>query len=317
VLKQLWRTLVPVTGVAAVILLFAGTLPADIIFLDDGRVIEGDIVSETADEIAIKTPAGALIKLEPWQVTRVAKKEEIQKEYDKKKLDIDQKDPKDHFELAAWCRKHGLKNAYEKELRLTIELDPKHPEARKALDLIEGKIELPDKPRKLSPQERQKLREKALARKKEREEKKKAKKEKKNGNKYCPFGTVTKDKRIPGDLDCKGDCRRLVQGGYMKFDLKGYKKGTTIKSASLKVYVKNTEKNPWLWVCQIPLDPVKAPVKDVHAAIQSHKILISGAQKVQPGGWRTIRLSRKAVQEINKVLAKDKERWFALALTFE
>jgi len=315
--EKLLRKLVPAAGAVILILLFAGALTADIIFLEDGRVVEGEVVSETADEITIKTPAGVLIKLEPWQVSRVAKKEEILKDYEEKKEETDQEDAKALYDLARWCQKHGLKDKYKEALNSVLKIDPKHAEARKELDIIEGKIELPQKPRQLTEEEKQKLREKAEARRKEKEEKKKAKEEKKKGNKLYPFGTVTRNKRTPGDLDCKGDCRRLVQGGYMKFDLKSYKTGATIKSASLKVYVKSTNKNPWLWVCQIPMDPTKAPVKEVHAAIQGHKILISGAQKVQPGGWRTIRLSRKAVQGINEALAKSGDKFYALSLTFE
>lgn len=304
-----------VLGTVVAILLAAGVARAEIIFLEDGRVLEGEIVSKTDDEVSIKTSSGATIIVEPWEITKTVKKEDILKEYEEKKEKLDEKDAKALYELAKWCKKHCLKEQYKELLKAALKVDPKHAEAKKELDLLEGKIELPEKPKAGKKKTKEGEKEKKTEKKKIFGNREKKKEKKKEGT--YPFGTVTKDKRIPGDLDCKGDCRRLVQGGYMKFDLKSYQKGTTIKSASLKVYVKSTKKNPWLWVCQITVDPTKAPVKDVHAAIQGHKILISSAQKVQPGGWRTIRLSRKAVSAINEALARDKERWFALALTFE
>jgi hypothetical protein len=294
-------------------LLAAGALRADIIFLEDGRVIEGEIIRKTQEEVTIKTATGVTMKMEPWEVTKVVKKEEILKEYEKKRKELKPEDAQAFYELALWCKKHALKEQYEKGLRETLKLDPKHVEARKELDLIEGKVEVEKKPAEAKEEEGAKEKKKPQAKKifKKKEDKKKQ-------DKAHPFGTVTRDARIPGDLDCKGDCRKLVQGGYMKFDLKSYEKGATIRSASLKVYVKDVKRNPWLWVCLIPLDPTKAPPKEVHAAIQSHKTLLSGAQKVQPGGWRTIRLGRKAVQAVNEALSrKTEERWVAVSLTFE
>lgn len=292
-----------------------GVLRADIIFLEDGRVIEGEIVGETADEVVVKTASGAELKLESWMVSRVARKEEILKEYEEKRKEVDEKDARTVYELAKWCEKHGLKESYAEHLRAALKLEPGHAEARKELDIIEGRIELPEKPRQLTEEEKEALRKEAGERKKAREEKEKAREEKKK--KPYPFGTVTRDNKIPGDMDCKGDCHKLVQGGYMKFDLSSYEPGAKFRSASLKVYVKDVKRNPWLWVCQITADPVKAPAKDLHAEIQSHKILISGAQKINPQGWATIRLNRRAVEAVNDALSRKEGRWFAVSLTFE
>jgi len=301
----------------AVVLLFiacAGILRADIIFLEDGRVIEGEIIEETADETVIKTSAGATMRLESWQVLKVLDMEEILKQYEEKKKDTDMENAGKVYDLATWCRKHGLKERYEHHLREVLKLDVAHAEAKKELNIIEGKIELPPKPKQLTEEEKEALKKKAEERRKAREAAKEKKEEK---SKFYPFGTVTPTQIIPGDLDCKGDCRNLKQGGYMKFDLSGYEAGKTIGSAQLKVYVKNLLKNPWLWVCQVTQDPAKAAPKDLHAEIQKHALLISGAQKVKPDGWATIRLSRRAVDAINKALADKHKRWFALALTFE
>ncbi|TET35914.1 MAG: hypothetical protein E3J72_09755 [Planctomycetota bacterium] len=142
---------------------------------------------------------------------------------------------------------------------------------------------------------------------------------KSKSNKSCPFGTVTKEERIPGDMDCKGSAKRLVQGGYMKFDLSSYPKGKVIRGATLKVYVETVSKNPWLWVCNISMDPTTAPVEDIFKAIQAHRVIISGPLKIRAGQWKSTNLNRKAVNEIQAALksTKTSERWYALSLTFE
>jgi hypothetical protein len=286
----------------------ADFLRADIIFLEDGRVIEGEIVTRDDENVVIKTATGVTLNLESWEVTKVVDKSVILEEYAKKKKELKENDAAGQYKLAAWCKKHALKKEYEKELRATLKLDPNHGEAKKELDIIEGKIEAP---KKVEPKK------KTTTEKKPAKKIFKQKEKKKKENKTYPFGTVTRDKRIPGDLDCKGDCRRLVQGGYMKFNLAGYDKGAKISSATLKVYVKSVKRNPWLWVCLIPMDPTKAPPAEVHAAIQKHAALVSGAQKVRPDGWATIRLNRKAVSAINEALASKDKRWVAVSLTFE
>ncbi|MHC4663854.1 MAG: hypothetical protein ACYS8W_19500 [Planctomycetota bacterium] len=138
-------------------------------------------------------------------------------------------------------------------------------------------------------------------------------------SKNFPFGTVTKSERIPGDMDCKGNARRLDRGGYMKFNLSGYEQGKVIRSATLKVWVESVSKNPWLWVCSLSKDPTTTSVEEVFNEIQAHSNIISGAMKIRAGQWATIPLNRKASSAIQKALneGKAKDRWFALSLTFE
>ena len=139
------RNLIFAMALVLGLLLTAGALRADIIFLEDGRVVEGEVVKKTEEEVTIKTASGVTMKLEPWEVTKVVKKEEILKEYEKKKKELKPEDSQALYELALWCRKHALKEHYEKGLRETLKLDPKHAEARKELNLIEGKVEVEKK----------------------------------------------------------------------------------------------------------------------------------------------------------------------------
>jgi hypothetical protein len=142
---------------------------------------------------------------------------------------------------------------------------------------------------------------------------------KSKSNKSYPFGTIAKEKRTLGKMDCKGSAKKLVQGGYMKFDLSSYPKDKVIRGATLKVYVETVSKNPWLWVCNISMDPTTVPVEDVFNEIQAHRQIISGALKIRAGQSKSINLNRRAVSAIQTALKKEKagERWYALSVAFE
>lgn len=103
----------------------------------------------------------------------------------------------------------------------------------------------------------------------------------------------------------------------MRFDLSGRAPDAKVETASLRVLVKKRVRNPWLWVCQITQDPLRTPPKKIHAEIQKHAILLSGALKAKPEGWMTIRLNARAVERINRAIASKQDRWFAVSLTFE
>lgn len=145
---------------------------------------------------------------------------------------------------------------------------------------------------------------------------------------YCPevehvFGTVTPAEKIPGNMDCKGTCDNLIQGGYMKFDLSMYKKGTQITQAKLSVYVLDFVPMQgcdyiYTWVCAIPMDPVTTSPQELHAAIEKHEQLISSYQILSDTGLSECTLKSEGVEAINRALSKDdNERWIAMSYTFE
>ncbi len=127
------------------------------------------------------------------------------------------------------------------------------------------------------------------------------------------FGYVTETDRVPGDLDCKGSSSCLVQGGYMKFDIRDVT--GSISSATLQITVISSVANPWLWYCGLSMDPETAPAGEVFNAIERHSRLYTGAHK--PGsGAQTRSLSSSAVADINAAISSG-QGWFAMALAFE
>lgn len=134
-----------------------------------------------------------------------------------------------------------------------------------------------------------------------------------------PFGTVTQRERTSGDLDCKGDCRTLVQGGYMKFDLGLHAPGTRFRSATLRFHVNANQRDPWLWVTLLSRDPTLAEPADLFREIQAHAAVVSQVQKAPPGNWVTFQLNERALAAVHEAVDHPcaEDRWLAMALAFE
>ena len=131
-------------------------------------------------------------------------------------------------------------------------------------------------------------------------------------------GTVLLDELILGDLDCKGSCDALVQGGFMRFDMSEIEAGTTYAQSSLSLTVEATT-SPWCWIALLDLDPLTAEPIDTFAAIQAHDTVVTGAYSYPSPGTYSIDLSYIAKSAINERLAEpnDEDRWIAFAQAFE
>jgi hypothetical protein len=138
-----------------------------------------------------------------------------------------------------------------------------------------------------------------------------------------PFGTVTPTEKIPGNLDCKGDCDNLLSGGYMKFDLSKYAQGTQITEAKLRIHVLSLKVQQgydfiYTWICNIPMDPITASPQELHGIIEKHDELISSWQQLYDTGQSEYSLKTEGITAINEALSKSEEaRWIAMSYTFE
>jgi hypothetical protein len=131
-------------------------------------------------------------------------------------------------------------------------------------------------------------------------------------------GTVFIDEMVLGDLDCKGSCDALVQGGFMRFDLSEIEAGTTYSSSALSLRVEETT-SPWCWIALLDLDPLTAEPIDTFAAIQAHDVTVTGPYAYPSPGNYNIDLNWSGTAAINARLAEpnDEDRWVALAQAFE
>src|SRR5436309_14266541 len=97
------RTLLGI-GVILVVLssTAARTTRADVITLEDGRGLEGEVVSETEDEVEIKIPFGAT-KIPRSRIVKIEKKPSPEQELRSRRAKLGDKDAAGRIELARWA----------------------------------------------------------------------------------------------------------------------------------------------------------------------------------------------------------------------
>jgi hypothetical protein len=112
---------------------------ADVIYLEDGRVIEGDIIEKGADVIKVKTGAGIVMPINRSDIVRIATRADMLKEYDAQLKKMDVKNSDAHMALADWCKKNGLRDKYRVELEAALKADPNNEEAKREITRLDGK----------------------------------------------------------------------------------------------------------------------------------------------------------------------------------
>lgn len=120
----------------------ASSLPADVVKLTDGGEIRGVVRSPPAkptrepsagdDEVVIESLTGAEIAVAREFVVFITKRPRAFEEYESLARRVADT-VEDRWELADWCRKHGLVEARKEQLQRILELDPDYKPARLAL----------------------------------------------------------------------------------------------------------------------------------------------------------------------------------------
>jgi len=103
----------------------------DRVILKDGQVFEGKLEKETSKTVVLRTKYGVL-RFPRKDVLRVQKHRSAEEEYVSRCKRIAQA----IYELALWCRKHGLKKQALRHLREVLKYDPDHEAARRLLGYI-------------------------------------------------------------------------------------------------------------------------------------------------------------------------------------
>jgi hypothetical protein len=127
-------------AVTVLIVLFIGSAFGDVIHFKDGRKIEGEIVSQDAKTVTIKTKYGT--KSFPLSdIDSIETKKTKDQEYQEQLKKTNPKDADAVMALIVWCNDNGMESASRKHLREIIRLDPNHKEAREMLGYVmhEGK----------------------------------------------------------------------------------------------------------------------------------------------------------------------------------
>lgn len=127
---------------AGMSLLASADLPADVVKLTDGGEIRGlvkfpagkprkDQVAES-DEVVVESLTGAEITVAREQVAFITKRPRAVEEYESLARRVaDTVDGR--WQLAEWCRQHGLTEPRKEQLQRLLELDPEHKPAHYGL----------------------------------------------------------------------------------------------------------------------------------------------------------------------------------------
>lgn len=123
-------------AIAAGILLFPLSSSADVVFLKDGKQIEGEIVKREAGKVVVKSKFGTT-ELKEADIDRIEQKLAPKDEFAKRRAAVDAKDTAALMELYAWAKGEGLKTESTAVLRDIIKVEPDHDNARKLLGYVQ------------------------------------------------------------------------------------------------------------------------------------------------------------------------------------
>ncbi len=115
-------------------LLFAAAARADVVHLKNGKSIEGKVTVE-GDKVTVQIPFGS-VSFPKSKVLRIERKESSIDVYEQKLAALKKGDAAGRLELAAWCRKQGLRARGETLLREVLEFDPENTAARKLMGYV-------------------------------------------------------------------------------------------------------------------------------------------------------------------------------------
>ncbi len=105
------------------LLLSAGAAFADLITMKDGRVIEGDVVSDDGKVVKVKMRMGTLT-LEKDQIASIEEKLTPEQEYEERLKKLDAASAKENFELGEWAESVRLEKLAVKHYIAAAKIDP-------------------------------------------------------------------------------------------------------------------------------------------------------------------------------------------------
>ena len=119
----------------ALFLLASADLPADVVKLTDGGEIRGLVKSPAgkprkdqqpdSDEVVVESLTGAEIAVDRDQVVFITKRPRAVEEYESSARRVADT-VEARWQLAEWCRQHGLAEPRKEQLQRILELDPEH-----------------------------------------------------------------------------------------------------------------------------------------------------------------------------------------------
>lgn len=124
--------------ILGVVLCRNGTTSADVIRLQNGGEVRGELLDPSGDGsvVTIETLSGTVISIGEETIEFVQRRTRLAEEYvTRSRLVADTVEAR--WELAEWCRLNLLKEQREEQLELLLEIDPDHEDARRILRYVQ------------------------------------------------------------------------------------------------------------------------------------------------------------------------------------
>lgn len=109
---------------------------SDTVILKGGEQVEGRIVEETSEYVAINPHEGDVRVITRDRIQKVRKSSSLQEKYRERRKRVSPETSTEHFRLAVWCGTVGLKEQQKSHLRMALAINPDHTAARRMLDKL-------------------------------------------------------------------------------------------------------------------------------------------------------------------------------------
>ncbi len=106
---------------------------ADVIWLETGNKISGEIVEETETQVIVRTRFGVRHAIDREEIVKIERESDPREAFRKRFEAVDSTDADGYVEVGRWAEEHGLKEQARKAYLKAIEIDPDHEAARAAL----------------------------------------------------------------------------------------------------------------------------------------------------------------------------------------
>ncbi|GEM_PF-2899718 len=121
-----------IAGCFLLVLLMALVVRGDSVTLKTGQTFTGEIVTETAKEVAIKT-AGGVMTFPRESIASVKSNAAVRAEFKRRYAELASKLTSGRLELAKWCSEHGLLQEAQRHYQRVLDYDADNEQAREGL----------------------------------------------------------------------------------------------------------------------------------------------------------------------------------------
>jgi hypothetical protein len=113
--------------------LAVGSARADVVYLEGGAKITGEVIEETPQHVIVKKPSGLTLTIRREEIAKIERDRNPAQEFEARMKALSSGDANGFYELGKWAASKALKDQAQKAWNRAIQIDPEHAGAREAL----------------------------------------------------------------------------------------------------------------------------------------------------------------------------------------